>query len=842
MKKGTKRGALLVAVWLKNAFLRVMSLPHRFNLQRSIGIILLVGFLLALIPGLPVANPKTASADSIVYEASTTASTNASTTLVINKPTGTTTDDILIAIIGVSQQNATTTPPDGTWTSIFKSNNGTSVSVESFWKRAGGSEPANYTFTVGTSGRIAGGLSLYRGVYSAGNPIDVTGTNSTGSDATLETNDANTASARTRVIGIYGIDNAAPRTFSPPSTGAGSTNNMSERIDVASSDGSLNDISVELVDRFQAGTGTSGTNEIATASGTGSWAAHRFALKPDGVGHMILFWDGGAPPAGWSIVDDFDGRYPRAESASNFGITGGNATHTPTTSATSNAGVGAVLNPQSQTPAGASAAHTHAVTTTQGSASNEPANRTLKLIRYDAGIPNVIPTGAIALFDSSPGIPTTELSPGVPLWTRQSAFDNRYIKLSSTAGTNGGNTNDVHTHTVTWSSLGASSGTTQRNNPVALLASAQPAADAHTHTAPSATTTATNATDPCDVSPVDNSCIPPYVQVLLAKVGADTFTLSVGLTAMFDGAPGGGWVIRSDSGGPYYQKFLRGGATYNDAGGLGAATHTHSNATSGVSGGASAFTNNTLSLINSSPIAAHTHTATAVFNSADHTPEYFNIVIAEKVNFILDGYRWYEDTDNEVVSSANEWSIFNVPESDPIITIPTAYNPPELGTELRLRIRILINNNGLAVNEIEFKLQYKAGTDSTCTTESWTDVGVGGGGAIWRYATSSENDGEPLTTTVLGSDVLQLYVKSAAPGTNPNPVVIGDTMEYDFHIQHNGAAGATQYSFRLVEDSGILLSQYTECPTLSTKAKTENQLRHGNFFESGLEKGYSWVD
>lgn len=70
-------------------------------------------------------------------------------------------------------------------------------------------------------------------------------------------------------------------------------------------------------------------------------------------------------------------------------------------------------------------------------------------------------------------------------------------------------------------------------------------------------------------------------------------------------------------------------------------------------------------------------------------------------------------------------------------------------------------------------------------------------------------------------------------------------MEYDFHIQHNGAEGATQYSFRVVEDSGpgVLLSEYVVCPTLETFPDTNQQLRHGKYFEVNAgEGGFTWSE
>lgn len=567
---------------------------------------------------------------------------------------------------------------------------------------------------------------------------------------------------------------------------------------------------------------------------------------------MLLFWDGsdGSIPVGWSKVNDYNGRFPRGEAPGNFGDIGGDpgvAGHTHTNQAVSRGVPSGTRGAALGSGTGASAGHTHSnpSVSTISTTSNDPAYRNLKLIKFDAGIPNIIPAGGITIFDNSPGIPALEQSPGNPYWSQYTAQTNTMVRVDTTATGTGGS--DNHTHSVTWTgSLGASAGTTS----VCLVLTCNApgvSPNGHTHTAPGATTS------------ISVSGMPPYIGILLGKANFDTATLSTGLTAMFDGDPGSGWVIQSSSGGKYYQKFLRAEATYNEAGG-GATNHTHT--ATGNSGTASGTGVNA----NDGTVAAlggHTHPVTSTFvagtsesgyvtDNEYFLPLYFNVIVAEKVDFRLESYRWYEDSNALDVTEA--WSIFDVPQNTALRTLPTAYMPPDSRTELRLRIKILVNNNNLLANDVAYKMQYKRGTDSSCTTDTWTDVGVGGGGEIWRFATSGVSDGANLLTPAATysrlspvASVMQVYSKSNPTASNPNPVTAGSTMEYDFHIEHNGAAGATQYSFRIVEDGDILLSEYSVCPTLVTKPQSVNQLRHGNFFEegnnaSGTEKGFSWVD
>lgn len=558
------------------------------------------------------------------------------------------------------------------------------------------------------------------------------------------------------------------------------------------------------------------------------------------AGDMILFWDGtdytgGAlsVPSGWTeISSTYSGRMPRGEAAANFGTTGGNTTHThhnntvaiTSTNGTVASGIGSSSIAQE--------GHSHdslPSVSSISSASNEPATRTIRLIRYNSGIPSTIPNGAIVMFDDSPGMPGSG-------WTRLSAYDGKTLKVHTTAGTNAGA--DTVSHTVTWSgSLGADATSTVLCSGFIWYCDSGATAKngAHSHSAPGSTTS------------TSDSIVPPYVQPILAKANSAVAVSTVGITAMFEGAPGDLWTSRSESGGVYYRRFLRPGASYVGSGGSDNHTHT----ATGVSGAASGGTNRSSASGTGGASSTHTHNVTATFyagssdsyytgNNDYFLPQYFDVVIAERVTMSLNSYRWYEDNNAEAVT--DPWSSLDVPINNMIPSLPARYNPPKAGDELRLRVKILLGNQPLYVGDIAFRLQYKAGTDSSCTAGTWTDVGAGGSGSIWRFATSGVTDNSTLSTSVLTSTVRELYSKSSPTGTNPNSAAVGETVEYDFHIQQNNAAPATQYSFRLVEDDWNIMSDYAQCPTLVTKPQTENQMRHGNFFQDGTEKGFSWVD
>ncbi len=209
--------------------------------------------------------------------------------------------------------------------------------------------------------------------------------------------------------------------------------------------------------------------------------------------------------------------------------------------------------------------------------------------------------------------------------------------------------------------------------------------------------------------------------------------------------------------------------------------------------------------------------------------------------FSLNSYRFYVDSDSENVT--DPWGNPDLAENTSLSVLPATNNPPGQGTELRIRIALTVNGSNLTANSRQFKLQYKVGTDGSCTTGTWTDVGVGGGGEIWRFASSSVTDGTTLTSLKLSvSDVLQVYAKSNPTALNPNSATVGQDIEYDFHIEHNGASDATQYSFRVVESDGTILDSYSNCPTLTTRPGVANLMRHGNFFGDQIERGFFWAD
>ena len=167
--------------------------------------------------------------------------------------------------------------------------------------------------------------------------------------------------------------------------------------------------------------------------------------------------------------------------------------------------------------------------------------------------------------------------------------------------------------------------------------------------------------------------------------------------------------------------------------------------------------------------------------------------------FTQNKYLWY--VDNDLADPTAIWGNPDLIENQAIVVVPSGNDPPDTAQELRLRVNYVVNTAGISISEKYFKLEYKAGTDGTCTTGSWTDVGTGD----WVYATSGVTDGADIikvlsdTTTGKGEE----YVKGKPSQANHVAASAAEIIEYDFHIVGTGATANTQYSFRVVETNNL---------------------------------------
>ncbi len=187
---------------------------------------------------------------------------------------------------------------------------------------------------------------------------------------------------------------------------------------------------------------------------------------------------------------------------------------------------------------------------------------------------------------------------------------------------------------------------------------------------------------------------------------------------------------------------------------------------------------------------------------------------------------------------SDAWGNPDLAENTAITITPSGNDPPNETQELRLRVNLTVNTGGMPVGMQQFTLQYKEGTDGSCTTGSWTDVGAA---ATWEYATSSVTDGADITGVLTGTDRDQEYAKSEPTQINHNLGRVNEDIEYDFHIIGTNISSATQYSFRLIEADDTVLDGYTNCPTLTTEPGPTDLMRHGRYYADEVKGGFFWA-
>jgi len=188
-------------------------------------------------------------------------------------------------------------------------------------------------------------------------------------------------------------------------------------------------------------------------------------------------------------------------------------------------------------------------------------------------------------------------------------------------------------------------------------------------------------------------------------------------------------------------------------------------------------------------------------------------------------YRFY--VDNDALDPTDPWPL-GANDLGENTSITGSDDPLGEGERVRLRMSLLINNATLPQSTTAFKLQYglQAGTCSAVSV--WTDVGAPGSGTIWRGSDGTPIDGTALATSspaagtlnLSVSDVAGTYEEANTTAVNPYLVDIGQDVEYDWLLEHNGAAQRSDYCFRMVYADDSELNSYIHYPTLRTTGYT----------------------
>lgn len=183
------------------------------------------------------------------------------TSLSINKPTGVAQGDVMLATVTATGTGAITAPSG--WTVVTNTTQGTTLREATYYKVAGASEGASYSWSLGTSRSTSGGIVDYSGINQTA-PVDASAT-ATATSGNAVAASVTTSAASDKVVAAVSF--ATATTVTP---GAATT----ERYDVSS--GSTTS---EAADFTQASAGAT-TAKTATPAASGSaWIAATVALR-----------------------------------------------------------------------------------------------------------------------------------------------------------------------------------------------------------------------------------------------------------------------------------------------------------------------------------------------------------------------------------------------------------------------------------------------------------------------------------------------------------------------------------------------------------------------------------
>src|SRR5215470_15599948 len=128
--------------------------PYRRTIVNLLGIASLCMATAAFAAIVPESVFKTAASNQV-----------ASTTLSIEKPSSVSTDKLMLATIAIhGGSSATISAAPSGWTQIARTDNDANISLVTYWKLAGGSEPSTYDWAVDGQTTEEGGITVYSGV------------------------------------------------------------------------------------------------------------------------------------------------------------------------------------------------------------------------------------------------------------------------------------------------------------------------------------------------------------------------------------------------------------------------------------------------------------------------------------------------------------------------------------------------------------------------------------------------------------------------------------------------------------------------------------------------------
>jgi hypothetical protein len=229
-----------------------------------------------------------AQAASFFRSASSNQNGAGSTSLTINKPAGVVAGDVMVAAVGANGNTGITAPAGWSSTGLYNATAWSNTGwIRVAFKVAGASEPASYSWGLGTTRPAEGTIVDYIGVDNAA-PIQTsavgTGTTSPAVAPTITTTSAN----QMVIANVGGRNTTGAFTFTNP---AGTT----DRVEAYSSTGAPR-AGNDSADFRQAAAGATPTRSFTIAPTTTAWAGITIGLKPNPTGALAFDVAPDTPP------------------------------------------------------------------------------------------------------------------------------------------------------------------------------------------------------------------------------------------------------------------------------------------------------------------------------------------------------------------------------------------------------------------------------------------------------------------------------------------------------------------------------------------------------------------
>ena len=180
--------------------------------------------------------------------------------------------------------------------------------------------------------------------------------------------------------------------------------------------------------------------------------------------------------------------------------------------------------------------------------------------------------------------------------------------------------------------------------------------------------------------------------------------------------------------------------------------------------------------------------------------------------------------DNNALKPTDPWPVggTNLGENSEMTAndVPTA-----LSDNVRIRMSLAVSAAAMPATLDAFKLQYAKRVTTCSAIGTWYPLGdVGSTTALWRGVNNTPADGTALSgDPPTGGDLLLsvsdragTYEEQNDSALNPFLVYPGEDIEYDWLLEHNGAADKSSYCFRMAEADGSNLFAYSNYPVIRT--------------------------